>query len=182
MASKALHDFGQQTGRHGRCMGPRRGICGEKRQGLKQRHAVTSHDTGKTMGKAWEKPRKIRVEWILGRTFRQFVSGNEKYSDDERGVNGFSWCFCQVSIDFNGNFNETIPMSLFSSMQCLVIAYSHTNTLIAMKIGDSNGSTLYWICSMMEYPWFTNQNGKEKRWVFISIVSWQKFEINFAIN
>ena len=66
--------------------GPRRGICGEKRQGLKQRHAVTSHDTGKTMGKAWEKPRKIRVEWILGRTFRQFVSGNEKYSDDERGV------------------------------------------------------------------------------------------------
>ena len=130
-------------------MGPRRGICGEKRQGLKQRHAVTSHDTGKTMGKAWEKPRKIRVEWILGRTFRQFVSGNEKYSDDERGVNGFSWCFCQVSIDFNGNFNETIPMSLFSSMQCLVIAYSHTNTLIAMKIGDSNGSTLYWICSMM---------------------------------
>lgn len=34
-------------------------------------------------------------------------------------------------------------------MHNLVIAYSHTNMSIAMKIRDSNGSTLYWICSMM---------------------------------
>jgi len=62
-------------------------------------------------------------------------------------MKGVSMDLADVFAKFQKISMETLikpsPLSLFSSMQCLVIAYSHTNTLIAMKIRDSNGSTLY---------------------------------------
>ena len=101
--TRALHHFGQQTGRHGRCVGPRRGIFRQERQGLEQRDAVTLADDmgfshGKTMGKALANQG--------GMDFGQNCCDSLFVEMKNTFIRGISMdladVFCQVSMDFNG--------------------------------------------------------------------------------